>query len=262
MNRHTTNCKKCGIKISLSNISKHEKSCGTKKIRLKSINYLQNDGTYKCPYCGKVYSKLGIISHIWRNHEDGINWKNNNLGGKPSWNHGLTKETDARVKKGSDTFNTNLKSGAFIPFFKGKHLSIDHRNTIANTIKENVKNDNWHLSFSKSRTHEYAGKKFQGIWEVEYAKWLDANSIKWRRPTEKFEYFFDGKKRYYTPDFYLLEDNVYIEIKGYPTDKDFAKWDQFPMNIRILNGYDLHSQGIISSYRRVNREYKGKSWNL
>jgi hypothetical protein len=132
---------------------------------------------------------------------------------------------------------------------------------ISATVSNNIRQGNWHSSFSKSRTFEYKGLKFQGLWEVNYAKWLDDNLIKWRRPTEKFAYEFEGKTRYYTPDFYLIDESAYIEIKGYPTDKDFAKWMQFPLYLILVNGFDLCTLGIISNYRKVNREYQGKSWN-
>lgn len=193
-------------------------------------------------------------------HGDGITL-DNNLRGKPAWNSGLTKETDPRIKKAADTFNNRILIGEIKPFFLGKSLSTEHRQKISKTISNNVKTGNWHLSFSKSRTFEYKGNSFHGLWEIEYAKWLDKKSIKWRRPSEKFEYTFDGKRRYYIPDFYLIDDKKYIEIKGYPTNKDFAKWNQFPLDLEILNGKDLFSLRIISSYKKVNKEYKGKSWN-
>lgn len=143
----------------------------------------------------------------------------------------------------------------------GIPLRVSTKEKISATVSNNIRQGNWHLSFSKSRTFEYKGLKFQGLWEVNYAKWLDDNLIKWRRPTEKFAYEFEGKTRYYTPDFYLIDESAYIEIKGYPTDKDFAKWTQFPLYLILVNGFDLCTLGIISNYRKVNREYQGKSWN-
>lgn len=44
---------------------------------------------------------------------------------------------------------------------------------------------------------------------------LDQQGISWRRPDEKFPYFFEGRNSYYTPDFYLIDEGCYIEIKGY-----------------------------------------------
>lgn len=75
--------------------------------------------------------------------------------------------------------------------------------------------------------------------------YLDKLGIKWRRPTEKFPYTFDEKLRYYTPDFYLIDENTYVEIKGYKTPKDEAKWKCFPANLRILRGEDLIQLGIL-----------------
>lgn len=131
---------------------------------------------------------------------------------------------------------------------------------LSNTIKEKIINNSWHLSFSHSRIHEYKGEKFHGKWELEYAKWLDKNNILWRRPKEKFPYFLDGIKGFYTPDFYLEDEKLYIEIKGYPTKKDFSKWDSFPLNLKILTGRDLKNLGLITSYKSRNVQYKNYSW--
>ena len=35
------------------------------------------------------------------------------------------------------------------------------------------------------------------------------------------------KLSHYTPDFWLEEHNVYLEVKGYETDLDRCKWSQF-----------------------------------
>lgn len=188
---------------------------------------------HKCKYCNKEF-------------ETGLQ-----VGGHTVWcKHNPNREKSAKSlsAKSSGTKNSASRS--------------DVKQKIANTIRNNVKNGNWHLSFSKSRTFKYKEISFHGLWEIEYAKWLDQNLIKWRRPTEKFEYEFEGKHRFYTPDFYLIDDKKYVEIKGYPTDKDFAKWQQFPLDLEIINGFDLFSIGIISMYRKVDRQYMGKSWNL
>lgn len=126
------------------------------------------------------------------------------------------------------------------------------------TIRKKVENGEWHYSFSKSRTHEYNGVKFHGQWEVKYAKYLDENNIKWRRPTEKFQYEFEEKKRYYTPDFFLIDSNEYIEIKGYATDKDFAKWKKFPLTLSVITGEMLVDMGILQEkeIRRIKCKSK------
>jgi hypothetical protein len=124
---------------------------------------------------------------------------------------------------------------------------------ISQTVKAKVENGEWHYSFSRSRTHEYNGIKFHGQWEVKYAKYLDSCNIKWRRPTEKFQYEFEEKKRYYTPDFFLIDTNEYVEIKGYATPKDYAKWKNFPLELKVISGGKLVEMGILqeNEIRRI-----------
>jgi len=111
-------------------------------------------------------------------------------------------------------------------------------------IMKRVKAGTWHTSFKKTRTYDYKGERLHGKWELEYAKWLDNNNIKWKRPKDRFHYIFEEKDHYYTPDFYLVDTNEYVEIKGYETDKDRAKWKYFKLKLIILKGKDLRAMGI------------------
>lgn len=72
-----------------------------------------------------------------------------------------------------------------------------------------------------------------GSWELKYAQYLDEHRIKWIRNKDSFSYEFEGKERKYTPDFYLIDSDEYIEVKGYKTAKDLAKWDQFPPHRKL-----------------------------
>lgn len=118
---------------------------------------------------------------------------------------------------------------------------------ISNTIRQKVKDGTWHTSLAKKMHHQYKGASLHGTWEVAYAKYLDANKIIWERNTKSFPYVYKDVNRRYTPDFYLPDTNEYVEIKGYKTEKDEAKWTQFPQNevLRVLMHKDLKSLGII-----------------
>jgi PAB1-binding protein PBP1 len=50
-----------------------------------------------------------------------------------------------------------------------------------------------------------------------------------------------------TPDFYLPGTDEFIEIKGYKTEKDTAKWNQFPADkkLTILMHKELKDMQII-----------------
>ena len=61
-------------------------------------------------------------------------------------------------------------------------------------------------------------------WEVIVAKFLDEHNIKWLRPSNSFEYFWNNSYHSYYPDFYLEDYDTYIEVKGYIRDRDYCKW--------------------------------------
>lgn len=115
------------------------------------------------------------------------------------------------------------------------------------TIAEKVKRGEWHASLAKNHHYNYKGVDLHGKWELGYAKWLDKNKIEWTRCKESFKYTYEGKERRYTPDFYLIETDEYIEIKGYKTDKDDAKWKQFPKHrtLVVLMKEDLKGMGVL-----------------
>lgn len=110
---------------------------------------------------------------------------------------------------------------------------------ISKTIQEKISKGTWHISLARNMHYNYNGIDLHGKWELEFAKYLDNNKIEWRRPSESFEYIYEGKKRKYTPDFYLINEDLYIEIKGYKTSKDEAKWSQFPKKLKIIFGKEL-----------------------
>jgi len=223
-------------------------------------SYRQDNGKYKCPYCDKEYSFKGINYHIKTIHlnPDILKLRVRDYSyteGRIVWNKGKSKLTDERVKKNGESYSKAYKEGKIVIWCKGKTKETDIRiknmsNKVSNTVLNKIENDEWHLSFSHSRTHNYKGLKLHGSWELKYAEYLDKNNIKWIRPKDKFKYIFENKIRNYSPDFYLIDSDEYIEIKGYPTDKDIAKWKQFNLKLKIISGKDLYELGLIDSYKK------------
>jgi len=80
------------------------------------------------------------------------------------------------------------------------------------------------------------GTSFHGKWELIFAEWCIENKIEWIRNTKGFEYNWNGKRTYF-PDFYLLKNNLYVEVKGYQTERDKAKWSQFPEKLFVVDKY-------------------------
>ena len=77
-------------------------------------------------------------------------------------------------------------------------------------------------------------------WEVACARRLDELGIKWTRdPSIKLGYVTRGRrKKNYIPDFYLPDQDVYIEVKGYWTPAAIHKMKDVqarnPVRIIIL----------------------------
>jgi hypothetical protein len=93
---------------------------------------------------------------------------------------------------------------------------------------------------------KFAGKVYlQSTWELAYAKYLDSNNIPWIRNTKRFPYVFENKSHYYVPDFYLVQTDEYIEIKGYRIEADEAKWKNFPKKLTVLYHKELRELGIL-----------------
>jgi hypothetical protein len=86
----------------------------------------------------------------------------------------------------------------------------------------------------------YKGIKFQGNWELDFYKWCETNSISCIRNTEGFKYEWNGNRTYF-PDFYLIEKDMYVEVKGYKTERDSAKWEQFPKQLIVVQEQDIMS---------------------
>jgi hypothetical protein len=124
---------------------------------------------------------------------------------------------------------------AFIKFF-GKE-ETKKRNQIVSRINISDKakiNFNYKNMYGTPTT--YNGIRFRSIIESKYAKQLDDKNILWEYEPKHFPYIdVEGKRRTYTPDFYLPEKDKYIEIKSSDLvkDKDLYKVNWVRENARI-----------------------------
>lgn len=84
----------------------------------------------------------------------------------------------------------------------------------------------------------------QGSWELKLAQFFDYNNVKWERNRIGFGYLFEGKHRMYFPDFKLLDFNSYVEVKGYQTEKDDAKWNQFMGKLFIVKRKEINNLDV------------------
>ena len=81
-------------------------------------------------------------------------------------------------------------------------------------------------SGGKSKWYEVSGQKVQGTWERNVAMKFVELGIQWYKPKvgkDVWKYTIDGLEKSYTPDFYLPDFEVYLEIKGYWWGNDREK---------------------------------------
>lgn len=90
----------------------------------------------------------------------------------------------------------------------------------------------------RAKVYEIDGVKLKGKWEVKFYLWCKQNDILVERPSQGFEYEWNGTRLYF-PDFYLPVYDLYIEVKGYETDRDRAKWKYFPHKLGILRNNEI-----------------------
>lgn len=117
--------------------------------------------------------------------------------------------------------------------FKGKILSKNHKKVIAlNHANVSGKKNPMYGKLAKhGKGQYYKGSYMRSSWEIAFAKYCIKNHIKYRYEPKTFEiiYKYKGKKKEgtYTPDFYMLQINKYIEIKGFWRDDAFEKVKAF-----------------------------------
>lgn len=148
-----------------------------------------------------------------------------------SWRKGLTKDTDPRVAAGTLKLKESISTGKYVPY-RTKH-SEETRQRIRE-IKNALYASGWECTAGRTKWYEYEslynGKVWvQGTWELAVVQYLDKNGFHWKRCSKRFPFIKpDGRPSTYLPDFFVEELGAYLEIKGYETKLDRAKWSQFP----------------------------------
>jgi hypothetical protein len=186
-----------------------------------------------CQFCGRETTNVGAN----KKHE--ISCKNNpnskicggNKKGNIPWNTGKTGVQIAWNKGGVGTFTGRTHS--------------DETKIKMSESKRTLYASGWECIAGRCPKYDYespiAGKiKVDGSWELEFCRFADEKKLNWKRNKKRFPYTRpDGKTSTYQPDFYVEELNSYIEVKGYETDLDIAKWKQFPEKLIILRKKEI-----------------------
>jgi len=92
----------------------------------------------------------------------------------------------------------------------------------------------------RAKIYEYNGMKFKGTWELKIANILDKYNLKWTNNIKPISYYWNGKWHLYFPDFYLIDYDKYIEVKGYQRERDIAKWSASDKPLVVLKKKEIN----------------------
>ncbi len=209
---------------------KHSKE-SIKKIKLSLRKYYENNTSKNK---GKKHSsetkiKIGLKSKGRKHSEETKQklsvlrmGKNNPMYGKKH-----TKESIEKQRQKTIGENNYLYKKTYVDVFgvdkanKLKNrLSKIHINNIINNIERN------------NKKYKYNHIYFRSTWEVKVAKWLDKHNILWEYESEKCVFKLSNNK-YTIVDFYLPQENKFIEVKGYWDDYSIYKFNAVKQNIDI-----------------------------
>lgn len=90
----------------------------------------------------------------------------------------------------------------------------------------------------RSKCGHYKGIYCGSTYELAWVVYNLDHKIPFERNNKGFRYSFEGRTRKYYPDF-RLPDNSYVEIKGFKTIQDEAKWKKFPHKLQVLTKDEL-----------------------
>jgi hypothetical protein len=195
-----------------------------------------------CKYCDKeCKSKISLIQHeircfenpnkIRTKHSEDTKNKLSKIMKVVNTNSTrvLSKESVDKIKQSSKEFNKNYWTDE-----KRKEHSL----LMSKIIKENPDSYSINNVSGRAKIVEYNGFKLKGSWELMIAKILDNLKIKWTNIIEPFPYFWNEEWHLYFPDFYLIDYNKYIEVKGYERERDLKKWECVK-NLVVLKGKEI-----------------------
>ena len=208
-------CEKCNKEFKQYNYYNH--ACLNNRSKFYILEeWKNNDGLYKCPDCGKSFSKMGLIGHYYRKHDQrGIEF----LEGR---------------KQNSKRHNKIRKTK--------EELSKIYSDSMKKRYKEGKCNGWAHINNDKNR-RSYPEKFFLKVFE-------NNNIFSNFNIEEKFPY---GK---YTIDFLIVELKLIIEIDGQQhfRTEEAIEHDMIRDEYFLNEGFKIYRIKWIDVYKETKKE--------
>ena len=201
----------------------HEVRCRSNTNRV-SLDYLKGNLSVNgrmgieptpCKFCNKIYdNKIALSNHSTRCAEN------------------PNRQTQTLTDVGREKHRLSNQSRIWTDEMRKNH-AISMKKAVA-------ENPTAYSSSNRGRTKQIIvdGIKLQGQWEVDFYKWAKEKGLNPVRPSKGFKYVWNGERTYF-PDFYIEKLQLYVEVKGYETDRDKAKWQSFPTPLSIIKAKEI-----------------------
>ena len=188
----------------------------------------------QCQKCGKNHIPPNLGKH---------------LKGHPSWNKGLTKFTSLKMAKialkiskshhNSNYINNSMWKKGCVPWNKGltketdervarySKLLMGHSSHNPNVFNEWREKNGIVNTYPPLRFVKEFGHGVRSSWEEKFVYILKRNKIEYLYEKKTFTITINKKNHRYTPDFFLTNKGLYIEIKGFIRSAGVLKLNTF-----------------------------------
>lgn len=191
-----------------------------------------------CKFCRKIFTTNGGLSNHERRCKENPERKIETL------------SSEGKYRISNATKQKNLT------YFADEGNRLNHKQSMQSAV-ERYPESYSSCNANRSKKTTYDNIRFDSLWEIDFYKWCEINNIECIRNKKGFKYTFSGTRTYF-PDFFLPNQNMYVEVKGREIERDRIKWAQFPFPIYVLRLQEINQirQGIFTPEMLQLTKYK------
>ena len=198
---------------------------------------------FTCEFCGKLCKN----HNSWRNHSRlcKLNPQRQlttyekygeipgfNDSGRIPWNKGLTAETSESMAIVQQKLRVKYQTGELVAHqpMNDPEVRLKHKASMKKAYANYTKR-----TPGKFKYGWYNDIWCDSSWELAYLLYCLDHNIVIQRNKLGFSYFWEGSVHTYFPDFYLPNIDTFVEIKGYKSERDDAKINQFTETLLVVD---------------------------
>ena len=200
-----------------------------------------------CEFCGKSCKN----HNSWRNHtrlcklnpqrqlttyEKYGEIPGFNNTGRSAWNKGQTAETNSSMAIIKQKLQAKYQSGELVAYqpMNDPKVRLKHKESMQKAYSTYTRR-----TPGKFKYGYYKGVWCDSSWELAYLLYCLDHNILVERNKIGFTYIWQDAPHHYFPDFYLPDIESYVEIKGYKSERDVAKIEQFSERLLVLEAAEM-----------------------